>query len=278
MTIYMLTKTKSYLINRDPVGSSIVLRVYDTAMGFVLIALVTLLACVSRGADEKHSGIDGVSITNSAELISERLQERQKTYWTAQQDADSIQNLESSEGAVLSTNRTNMDFVRDSRGDVISVGLITPNVNDQCLELLSHLVSVKEITITKRRSFDELTPRGISALQNLPHLGTLRIRCFQGLNAGVFKEICNLRNLRDLELIASFPPEREYICLTNLTKLTELHVNYCTNFTAQELLPLTNLIALRNLELSYDGLSPRSTNMLGRIRCQFTNCIINVKK
>ncbi|HZR17494.1 MAG TPA: hypothetical protein VFE51_09220, partial [Verrucomicrobiae bacterium] len=127
------------------------------------------------------------------------------------------------------------DLCRDTGGDVVSLALRNTNANDRALFLASTLGSLRELAIQGRGKPEtgEWTREGIACLHNLTNLVGLRILCVApqpALQEGVFKEICNLRGLRSLSLVAASPERSDYVALSNLQNLAELRVSYATNF------------------------------------------------
>ena len=109
---------------------------------------------------------------------------------------------------------------------------------------------------------NHLTGSGIASLGGLTNLTILRFFYTGKLSSGVLEQVCTLKHLRVLSLMASLPPKGEYVCLKNLQSLSELHLLCCTNFGDQELKQLSNLTNLSSLELKYDGFSEQGTNVL----------------
>jgi hypothetical protein len=158
--------------------------------------------------------------------------------------------------------RTPGSWERDAKGDVVSLTLTSLLANDAGLDLFSKFGSVQKLRLQTSRLSPELTRQGISSLVRMTNLTSINIVCGGLLKAGVFEEICKMKELRELGLVAAYPPAREYFGLTNLHNLVELRVGYCTNFGDRELSLLTNLPALKSLTLYADGLSSESTNVL----------------
>ena len=84
-----------------------------------------------------------------------------------------------------------------------------------------------------------------------------------------------MKELRQLGLVAAYPPAGEYFGLTNLHNLVELRVAHCTNFGDSEVSLLTNLPALKSLTLYSDGISREGTNVL-RNMIGLTNVVVKV--
>jgi len=170
------------------------------------------------------------------------------------------------------------DLRRDASGSVVSVALRSTNANNRALFLVSTLRSLQELTIQGRGRLetDEWTREGISCLGKLTNLVTLRVACIAlkpALKDGVFEEICNLKRLKTLSLVAAYPQRSEYVALTNLQDLAELHVSYATNFGDAELGTLTNLVNLRSLFIYFDAVSREGTNVLSRMQ-RLTNATV----
>lgn len=174
------------------------------------------------------------------------------------------------------------DLVRDDKGKVISLALRPANVNDRALFLVSRIGSLQELVIQGRGKPEtgEWTREGVASLGKLTNLTSLRVVCVAPLPAlkeGVFEEICMLRGLRSLSLVAACPERSEYGALSNLKNLTELQVSYATNFGDAELCLVTNLVNLKSLTISFDAVSRGGTNVLSRMR-HLTNAIIRLRK
>ncbi len=110
----------------------------------------------------------------------------------------------------------------------------------------------------------EWTRDGISQLHALTNLEKLRVLCVgpeSSLKSEVFKEICSLRGLKSLVLVSSYPQQPDYILLTNLQNLAELHISWATNFGDADLSSLTNLPKLRNVYFACDAISREGTNV-----------------
>ena len=179
----------------------------------------------------------------------------------------------------LEEGRSTGDVERDGNGDVISVALRWTNSNNRALFLVSTLGSLQQLAILGRGIPDEWTQEGISCLGKLTNLVTLRVACVApkpALKAGTFQEICNLRGLKSLSLVAACPERSEYVALTNLQGLAELNVSYATNFGDAELCLLTNLVNLRNLSICYDAVSRQGTNVLSRMQ-RLTNATVRIR-
>jgi hypothetical protein len=263
LTIPFLLTNRLRTKSKDDPHLNYMLEIKKELETLILFTIVISVANIACSTDKAFYGTDGRGSTNSGiDAIANRLQAQQDAFRNAQGDAGKLREPDS------------IDFVRDQDGKVISATLDTPNVNDQGLGLLSCLSSLRGLTMTRHQIIDRLTPKGISALARLSNLSTLKIRCFGRLDSGVFEEICKLRSLRELDLLLSIPPQREYRSITNLTNLAVLKISYCTNFGDQELCLLTNLTTLRNLGLSYDGFSPERTNVLACLKDQLTNCVV----
>ena len=174
------------------------------------------------------------------------------------------------------------DLERDSSGNVISLALRQTNANDRALFLASNIGSLRELIIQGRGRPDtgEWTRKGTACLNNLINLESLRILCvapYPALQDGVFNEICNLKGLRSLSLVAACPERAEYRALTNLQNLSELRVSYATNFGDAELASLTNLVKLSSLYISFDAVSPAGTNVLAHMK-RLTNATVRISK
>lgn len=111
----------------------------------------------------------------------------------------------------------------------------------------------------------------------MTNLTSMNIACGGLLKAGVFEEICKMKEVRELGLVAAYPPASEYFGLTNLHNMVELRVAYCTNFGDREVSMLTNLINLRSLTLYADGFSSEGTNVL-RSMTGLTNVAVRVSQ
>jgi len=172
------------------------------------------------------------------------------------------------------------DLEWDANGNIVFLALRHTNATDRALCLVSTLGSLKELTIQGpgRREIGRWTREGIACLRNLTNLVSLRILCvgpFPALKDGVFKQICNLQQLRSLSLVAAYPERAEYTALTNLQNLAELRVSYATNFGNAELSLLTNLVNLKRVEISYDAVSREGTNALS-LMPHLTNRVVRV--
>jgi hypothetical protein len=108
---------------------------------------------------------------------------------------------------------------------------------------------------------------------------TLRVACLglkPLLKEGVLEEICNLRRLKSLTLMAAYPERSEYVALTNLQDLAELNLSCATNFGDTEFCSLTNLVNLRSLSIYGDAVSREGTNVLSRMR-RLTNATVRIR-
>ena len=173
--------------------------------------------------------------------------------------------------------RTPGSWERDAKGDVVSLTLSSLLANDAGLDLFSKFGSVQKLRLQTSRLSPELTRQGISSLVRMTNLTSINIACGGLLKAGVFEEICKMKEIRELGLVAAYPPASEYIGLTNLHNLVELRVGYCTNFGDSELSLLTNLPALKSLTLYADGFSSEGTNVL-RNMTGLTNVAVRVSQ
>jgi hypothetical protein len=133
---------------------------------------------------------------------------------------------------------------------------------DRSLVLASYASSLRSLTIQGTNTATACTERGVASLETLTNLTTLKILCTGPLQAGFFKGICQLRNLRELQLTAALPPSQEYLCLSKLNELRRLGIAHCTNFGDVEVGVLTNLTKLEALELVKNRVSYRGTNVL----------------
>lgn len=155
---------------------------------------------------------------------------------------------------------------RDAAGNIVFLALRGSNANDRALSVASNLRSLQELVIQGRMRPEtgEWTREGIAQLHRLPNLEKLRVLCVgpePSLNSEVFKEICSLRGLKSLVLVSSYPQQPDYILLTNLQNLAELHISWATNFGDAELSSLTNLPKLRNVYFACDAISREGTNV-----------------
>jgi hypothetical protein len=174
------------------------------------------------------------------------------------------------------------DLGRDRNGNVVSLALRGTNANNRALLLVSTFGFLQELVIQGRGRPDtgEWTREGIACLHNLTNLVSLRILCVApqpALKEGVFKEICNLRGLRSLSLVAACPERSDYVALSNLQNLAELRVSYATNFGDRELSSLTNLVNLRSLLIEWDAVSQQGTNVLSRMP-HLTNATFRIRR
>jgi hypothetical protein len=172
------------------------------------------------------------------------------------------------------------DVERDASGNINSVALRWTNANNRALFLISTLGSLRELRIQGRGIPDEWTREGISYLRKMTNLVSLRVACVGpdiALKDGVFEEICNLRRLKSLSLVAACPERSEYVALTNLQNLAELNVSYAVNFGDCELCLLTNLVNLRNLTIYYSAVSREGTNVLSRMQ-RLTNATVRLSR
>jgi hypothetical protein len=181
----------------------------------------------------------------------------------------------------LKEGRNPGDVERDESGNVVSVVLRWTNANNRALFLVSALDSLQELTIAGRGRPEtgEWTREGISYLGKLTNLVTLRVACLglkPLLKDGVLEEICNLRRLKSLSLMAAYPERSEYVALTNLQDLAELNLSYATNFGDAEFCSLTNLVNLRSLSIYGDAVSREGTNVLSRMR-RLTNATVRIR-
>jgi len=156
------------------------------------------------------------------------------------------------------------DLETNSTGRILSVTLRQDLATDDTLTLITNLGSLRRLVIMPNRR-GNLTTRGISALSSLTNLVSLHLSCSGNLPEGVFREICNLTQIRCLALYGARPPESEYSGITNLQNLVQLNVTYCTNFGDRQLSLITNLPNLRSIEVWADALSAHATNLLARM-------------
>jgi hypothetical protein len=172
----------------------------------------------------------------------------------------------------LATNdRRNVE--RDSDGNVISVFLRGGLANDENVQAIARLKSIRTLRMQGRAQAGELTAKGIAPLAQLTNMTVLSIACIGELTPGVFREVCTLRGLNALQLTATYAPPSEYACITNLPNLSSLYVSYCTNFGDGELASLTNLPQLKDLTLDSIAVSKRATNILNQMK-RLTNITI----
>lgn len=165
---------------------------------------------------------------------------------------------------------------RDAKGDVVSLTLTSLLANDAGLDLFGKFGSLQKLRLQTSRLSPGLTRQGISSLVTMTNLTSINIACGGLLKAGVFEEICKMKKVRELGLVAAYPPASEYSGLTNLHNLVELRVGHCTNFGDRELSLLTNLPALKSLILYADGFSSEGTNVLVTM-AGLTNAVIRVR-
>ena len=168
------------------------------------------------------------------------------------------------------------DLLKDSAGRVYQVTLCSRWANDHNLKLLGNLDSLRGLIISPSiyegnlragndfggDRFEILTEQGFAALGSNTNMSSLHLICMGDLPQNMFRQVCSLIQLRELEVGASRPPAAEYSCITNLQNLTVLRVHNCPNFTDQELSHLTNLTKLKSLAIQYNGLTSGSTNLL----------------
>jgi len=166
-------------------------------------------------------------------------------------------------------------LVRNSRGDAVSVTLHGDLATDENLSVLSRMPSIEHVSVQGEGR--RITAGGIATLGRLPAVRSLTLACGGTLQEGVLLEVCRLRSLRRLELVAACPPRDEYRALTNLTNLLELRVGRCQNFGVAELHGVTNLTGLMTLDLEWDGFTLQQTNVLARLP-NLTNIVIKAVK
>jgi hypothetical protein len=132
------------------------------------------------------------------------------------------------------------------------------------LKLISGLSSVKEITL--RGYF--LTEDGVSALQRMTNLATLRV-CGKNRTNDDFWAICRLNQLQGLDLI--FMPFRpaDLPYLARMTNLEELKLSSVQLLGSNVLPALTNLVRLKKLRL---GGGDSENKIFAQI-----NCLTNLK-
>jgi hypothetical protein len=105
----------------------------------------------------------------------------------------------------------------------------------------------------------------------------LRLSCLGQMHRGVLEEICRLQQLREVSLTAACPEIREYSALSNLTALSSLSISYCPSFDDTAMAVLPSLLSLGKVELKWNGLTERGTNVLNRLPL-LTNAVIRLKR
>jgi hypothetical protein len=155
-----------------------------------------------------------------------------------------------------------VDVVRDSNSTVISIRLRQKDATDENLRLVSLIPTVRELVIQGRPAQGGLTTNGIRYLSRLTNLVTMRVCCMGFMGRGVLEEICKLRQLREVSLSAACAATHEYFMLSNLTRVSSLHISYCTNYSDAELIAIRQLPNLRSLELKWTGVTLGATNVL----------------
>lgn len=158
------------------------------------------------------------------------------------------------------------EVVHDSRGEISSVTLRRGNATDQGLVYASRLRSLRSLTIHGRLLPTDYKEHTAACLRNLTNLVTLKVLCTGPLQPGFFRELCTLRNLRELQLTDAPPPRDEYSYMTGLMRLEKLGIASCTNFGNKELAGVTNLPNLRSLQLVGNAVTQDGTNVLGGMK------------
>ena len=157
-------------------------------------------------------------------------------------------------------NPYNDRVVFDTNGQPVSVKLWSSNANDADLSTISDAGSIKTLYLQTGAHAKNITREGLVSLRKLTNLTELHLACMIDMPPGMFGEICQLKNLRILSLVAEMPPPNEYTNLARLKNLEQLHISYATNFSPQEALVLTNLTNLKDLSIAYYNGSPKDTN------------------
>src|SRR5579859_5433937 len=86
---------------------------------------------------------------------------------------------------------------RDTNGNVVCLGLDRRHVDEQRLEAVSRIHSLR--TLHLQNSPEKLiTQKGISHLVGMTNLQYLSLACGGPINPGVLQEICKIRGLHEL--------------------------------------------------------------------------------
>jgi hypothetical protein len=150
----------------------------------------------------------------------------------------------------------------DVQGKVVSLTLRRTHATDQGLVYASLLDSLRSLAIHGRPLPSDYSESAAASLRNLINLVSLKVLCTGPLQPGFFRELCALRNLRELQLTDATPPKEEYSYLARLSRLERLGLASCTNFGDTELTVVTNLANLRSLKLIANGVTQQGTNVL----------------
>ncbi len=167
---------------------------------------------------------------------------------------------------------------RDTNGTVVSIGIPSRYEDDHSMELLGSLCTVTQAAVfggSKRweQGSPILTERGITFLAGMPNLTHLELACLSHLDSGVLRGVRALGQVRHLTLYNIALARQEYRWLAYATNLTHLDIENCSSFGDQELLLLTNLIALKDLRLLGTSVSAEGTNRMSQMHA-LTNIVL----
>ncbi len=137
------------------------------------------------------------------------------------------------------------DILYDTNGIIVGMELRPAFSTDGNLRLLSKIKSVKYLLVCN----GFVSTNAISALAEYPNLTGLGLVCCGGRSNHFAPLLQCLTNLQSLELAQTSYRTNDAIYLAKMTNLVALYVGGSITKTEAELLPLTNLVNLRRLEI-----------------------------
>ncbi len=164
-------------------------------------------------------------------------------------------------------------IVRAEGRAVCGISLPQRYAIDRNLVLLREFPELTNLSLMVSWKRPEVTPTGITSLQQVPRLRSLTIACAVTLKPGIFQSVCQIANLESLKLNLAVPPADEYGFVTNLPRLKELALYGVTNFTDQVLQQVVAAPHLEKLTLSGMKLTCEWTNLVQKSR-SLTNVVL----
>ncbi len=155
---------------------------------------------------------------------------------------------------VEAANRSSIDI--DASGQLVRIGLPSRLNTDSNLAVVAACDTVTNLTIWfTRKGNPSLSKAGFDSLHQLSRLDSLEVGCCELIPSDMFLSICQLTNLRVLRLNRAEPSVADYACLTNLTRLEELHIGEAKNFGDHQFERLNILPLLRKINLNVSSTS-----------------------
>ncbi len=164
---------------------------------------------------------------------------------------------------------------RDANGEVVCVMFSSTATSEQDLSLLASIGTLEKLVIGGSADHPGcVSEEGLSVLAKAPQLRSLTLQCFGGLPAGVLRSVSQIRQLEELHLAATFPKEASgYTSLTNLAALRSLEISMATNFGVNELRALKGLKQLNKVSLMETGVRDSDAGVLTELKA-LTNAVI----